>query len=224
MHLGGTWFRRIRPSDIDRIARPIAVACGQLSKNKIGALIAVEREIGLSGLTDQGVKIDARLTPELLNTIFWPGSALHDLGVIVQQGRISAAGCPFPLGDAEGFDRSIGSRHRAAVGLSLDSDAVVVVVSEETGSISIAVRGRLYQHIPPDALFSTLRRHLVSPRGMTGKTKPLSHVKPPAPPREGKKDEKSAGDEEGGDKDSNNILKPDHEKTAKADQAAKATL
>lgn len=160
MRLGETRWRRIRRSDIDRIARPIATACGQLSKNKIGALIAIERDIGLSGLVEQGVRVDARLSPELLNTIFWPGSALHDLGVIVQRGRVAAAGCPFPLGDVEGLDRSIGSRHRAAIGLSLDSDAIVVVVSEETGSISISERGQLYRHIPPDALLGELRRHL----------------------------------------------------------------
>ncbi len=160
MRLGETRWRRIRRSEIDRIARPIATACGQLSKNKIGALIAIERDIGLSGLTDQGVRLDARLSPELLNTIFWPGSALHDLGVIVQHGRIAAAGCPFPLGDIEGMDRTIGSRHRAAIGLSLDSDAVIVVVSEETGSISIAEQGHLHRHIPPEDLFGELRRHL----------------------------------------------------------------
>jgi diadenylate cyclase len=162
MRLGEARFRRARPSDIDRVARPISVACAQLSKNKIGALIALEREVALGSTIEQGVRLDARLSPELLNTIFWPGSALHDLGVVVQQGRVAAAGCPFPLGDAEGLDRTIGSRHRAAIGLSLDSDAVVVVVSEETGSISIAERGRLYRHIPPDALYGTLRRHLAS--------------------------------------------------------------
>lgn len=160
MRLGETRWRRIRRSEIDRIARPIASACGQLSKNKIGALIAIERDIGLSGLTDQGVKLDARLTPELLNTIFWPGSALHDLGVIVQHGRIAAAGCPFPLGDIEGMDRSIGSRHRAAIGLSLDSDAVIVVVSEETGIISIAERGSLHRHIKPETMLNELRSRL----------------------------------------------------------------
>lgn len=164
MRLGETRFRWSRPSELDKLARPITAACAQLSKNKIGALIAIERNIGLSGLIDQGVKLDSRLSPELLLTIFWPGTALHDLGVVVQQGRIAAAGVPFPLGDAEGMDRSIGSRHRAAIGLSLDSDAVVVVVSEETGSISIAEGGRLYRHIPPDALFATLRRHLGSGR------------------------------------------------------------
>lgn len=166
MRLGETRWRRTRRSEIDRVARPIATACGQLSKNKIGALIAIEREIGLAGLTDQGVKLDARLSPELLNTIFWPGSALHDLGVIVQNGRITSAACQFPLGDAEGLDRSIGSRHRAAIGLSLDSDAIVVVVSEETGTISIAERGHLHRHIPADALLAELRRYLAKTPGM----------------------------------------------------------
>ncbi len=168
MRLGEARWRRIRRSEIDRIARPIATACGQLSKNKIGALIAVERDIGLSGLTDQGVKLDARLSSELLNTIFWPGSALHDLGVIIQHGRIAAAGCPFPLGDVEGMDRSIGSRHRAAIGLSLDSDAVVVVVSEETGSISIADQGRLQRHILPENVLNELRVHLARSAGPEG--------------------------------------------------------
>ena len=164
--LGETRWRRTRPPDIDRVARPIAAACAQLSKNKIGALIAVEREIGLAGIIDQGVKLDARLSAELLNTIFWPGSALHDLGVVIQRGRVAAAGCQFPLPeDSEGVDRSIGSRHRAAIGLSLDSDAVIVVVSEETGSISIAEQGQLHRHIPPDGLLATLRRYLSSPGG-----------------------------------------------------------
>lgn len=165
MRIGETRFRRAHQSQIDDIAKTVAAACAQLSKNKIGALIAIEREIGLAGLAEQGVRLDASLSPELLNTIFWPGSALHDLGVIIQQGRISAAGCPFPLGDADGTDRSLGSRHRAAIGLSFESDAVVVVVSEETGSISIAERGRLDRHIPPDALAGMLRRRLVSTRG-----------------------------------------------------------
>jgi diadenylate cyclase len=160
MRIGETSWRRGRAPDIDRLARPIATACAQLSKNKIGALIAIERDIGLGGLTDDGIRLDARLSVELLNTIFWPGSALHDLGVVIQHGRITAAGCQFPMADAEGLDPSIGSRHRAAVGLSLDSDAVVVVVSEETGAISIAVRGQLHRRIPPDALLGTLRHHL----------------------------------------------------------------
>ncbi|NLE60704.1 MAG: hypothetical protein GX616_20350, partial [Planctomycetes bacterium] len=128
--------------------------------NKIGALIAIERDVGLSAITEEGVRLDARLSAELINTIFWPGSALHDLGVVIQNGRIAAAGCEFPLVDAEGVDRSMGSRHRAAIGLSLESDAIVVVVSEETGSISIAERGRLYPHIRPADLYDTICHHL----------------------------------------------------------------
>ena len=176
MRLGETRWRRIRRSEIDRIARPIATACGQLSKNKIGALIAIERDIGLSGLTDLGVRLDARLSPELLNTIFWPGSALHDLGVIVQHGRIAAAGCPFPLGDIEGMDRTLGSRHRAAIGLSLDSDAVIVVVSEETGAISIAEQGKLHRPIPFESLLDELRQHIARSAEPieTGEKQPVS--------------------------------------------------
>jgi len=160
MRLGEARWRRSRTSEIEQVARPIAAACARLSKNKIGALIAIERDVGLSSLVEQGVKLDARLTPELLESIFYPGGALHDMGVIVQRGRVAAAGCPFPLGDAEGLDRSIGSRHRAAIGLSLDSDAIIVVVSEETGTISIAENGRLHRHIPSDALFGAIKRYL----------------------------------------------------------------
>jgi diadenylate cyclase len=118
--------------------------------------------------------LDARLSSDLLNTIFWPGSALHDLGVVIQKGRIAAAGCQFPMVEAEGIDRQLGSRHRAALELSLDSDAIVVIVSEETGTISIAERGRLHRHIPPDALFETLRRHLGSVRGRGGGNEPAA--------------------------------------------------
>lgn len=178
MRLGETRWRRDRRTQIERVARPIAIACTKLSKNKIGALIAVERDIGLTGLIEQGIKLDARLSPEMLDAIFYPGGALHDLGVIVQRGRIAAASCPFPLGDAEGLDRSIGSRHRAAIGLSLDSDAVVVVVSEETGAIAIAENGRLHRHIPPDALVGILKRHLTRSRA----TSP-AWVEAPQPPR-----------------------------------------
>jgi len=222
MRLGETRWRRIRQSEIDRIARPISSACGQLSKNKIGALIAIERDIGLSGLIDQGVKVDAHLTQELLNTIFWPGSALHDLGVIIQRGRVAAAGCQFPLGDAEGVDRSIGSRHRAAIGLSLDSDAVVVVVSEETGSISIAERGRLYRHIPADALFGTLRRHLATPRGVKRRhvgSAPLSRPRTTRPKSaaEGEDDDEAAAGARSADR---SVSKPPED----GKPAAEATL
>ena len=169
MRLGETRFRRGQPSEINDIVRPITKACGWLSKNKIGGLIAIEGHVGLSGLIEHGVRVDARLTPELLNTIFWPGSALHDLGVVIQRGRLAAASVPFPLTEEDSVDRSIGSRHRAALGLSLESDAVIVVVSEETGTISIAARGRLHSHIPPESLDATLTSFLSKQLGTRAK-------------------------------------------------------
>ena len=94
----------------------------------------------------------ADLTAELLNTIFWPNSPLHDLGVIVSQGRVTYAGVQFPLAESGDLERELGSRHRAAVGMSQESDAVVLVVSEETGDVSIAERGQLIRKLTPEGL------------------------------------------------------------------------
>jgi len=115
-----------------------------LSRNKIGAVLAVERNVGLGALEQAGTAIDAKLSASLLNTIFYPGSPLHDMGVIIRDARIVAAGCQFPLAESEEVEPWLGSRHRAALGLAKDSDAVVLVVSEETGRISLAVDGQLY--------------------------------------------------------------------------------
>lgn len=123
-----------------------------LSRNKIGAVIAVERSVGLGGIIETGTPIGGVLTSSLLNTIFYPGSALHDMGVVVRQGLIAAAGCQFPLAESGEVDPSLGSRHRAALGLAQDSDAVVLVVSEETGRVSLACEGQLYLGLPPENL------------------------------------------------------------------------
>jgi diadenylate cyclase len=122
------------------------------SKRKIGALVAIERDVPLGGVAENGTRLNADLTADLLNTIFWPNSPLHDLGVIVSQGRVSYAGVQFPLAESGELERELGSRHRAAVGMSQESDAVVLVVSEETGDISIAERGVLIRKITVDAL------------------------------------------------------------------------
>jgi len=124
---------------VDRIVRSAAM----LSRNKIGAIIAVERDTRLGAVIESGTYLDAELTSRLLTTIFWPGSPLHDMGVIIRGGRITAAGCEFPLPRQSVLEAKYGTRHRAAVGLSEETDAVVVVVSEETGDISVAVEGRL---------------------------------------------------------------------------------
>lgn len=142
----GAGIRRVRV--VDEIAKAVTY----LSKNKIGALIAMEREVGLRGIIEAGVEIDATVSKELLCTIFWPGSALHDMGVIIREGKILAAGVQFPLAEADQFDTELGSRHRAAVGLSQEGDALIVVVSEETGTISIAERGRLVRNLTVEDL------------------------------------------------------------------------
>src|SRR5205807_3106871 len=123
-----------------------------LSRRKIGALVAIEREVGLGGIAESGTRINADLSAAMLNTIFWPNSPLHDLGVIVSQGRIMYAGVQFPLAESGDLEKELGSRHRAAVGMSQETDAVVLVVSEETGDISIAERGQLLRKLTPDTL------------------------------------------------------------------------
>jgi diadenylate cyclase len=134
------------------------------SKNRIGALIAVERDVGLGGLVESGTLMNATLTPELLNTIFWPGSMLHDMGVVVRNGKLSAAGVQFPLAESESGELApeLGSRHRAALGLSQETDAMVVVVSEETGVISVAEKGRLIRNL---TVIDALSKPVLSVRG-----------------------------------------------------------
>jgi len=162
--LGETRLFRRWTTSVDETVTPIATAAALLSKSKIGALIAIERDVPLGALAENGVQLDARLSVDLLHTIFWPNSMLHDMGVIVQQGRIAAAGVQFPLIEAGTLDRTLGSRHRAAVGLSAESDALVVVVSEETGAISVADRGRLIRGVSPEDLPRVLRDRLVPRR------------------------------------------------------------
>ena len=123
-----------------------------LSKKKIGALIAIERETGLRPYIESGVGMDSHVTNEVLATIFTPNAPLHDGGVIVQGSIIASAGCLFPLTQNPHISSALGTRHRAAIGLSEETDAVVVVVSEETGDISMAVNGKLTRHLDDNEL------------------------------------------------------------------------
>jgi diadenylate cyclase len=118
-------------------------AISRLSKERIGALIAIERDSTLAELTENGITIDAELNSYLIESIFYPKSALHDGGVVVREDRIVAASCLFPLSQNPAIDKRLGTRHRAALGLSEDTDAFVLVVSEETGKISTASGGKL---------------------------------------------------------------------------------
>lgn len=127
----------------------IAKAAGILSKRKVGALIAIERETGLRRYVESGVGVDSRVTSELINTIFMPGAPLHDGGIIVSGQRVEAAACLFPLVQNPNISKTMGTRHRAAIGLSEETDAVVVAVSEETGNISVAIGGRITRDLEP---------------------------------------------------------------------------
>ncbi len=154
-------------------AESIASAVRTLSKAHIGALIVIERGDGLDDLSRSGVPIDARLEPRLLEALFWPNSPLHDLAVIVHGDRIVAASVELPLAGGEVDSSAHGARHRAAVGVTLDTDALVVVVSEESGAIRLAERGMLGDPIERDRIADALatRLELGSPRAATKEAK-----------------------------------------------------
>lgn len=158
--LGETRWLRRWAGDVEQVIHEVVGSASFLSARKIGGIVAIEREVGLAAVIESGVAVDAQVSADLLNTIFWPGSALHDMGVIIRQGRVAAAGCQFPLAEAEKFSTELGSRHRAALGLSLESDALIIVVSEETGTISLAERGTLKRGLTPDQLGDLLRAGL----------------------------------------------------------------
>lgn len=135
----------------------IAQACHTLTERRHGALIVLERDTGLQEFIDEGVFIDAAITPELLVTIFDPHTPLHDGAVIVRHGRAMAAACVLPLSTAFLADRELGLRHRSAIGVTEDSDAIAVVVSEERGSISITHNGRIIRNLDAKRLETVLR-------------------------------------------------------------------
>ena len=127
-------------------------AAERLSRRHTGALIAFEREVGLEDYAATGVRINGEISAEMLQSIFYPNSPLHDGAVIVRGDRIIAAGCLLPLPEESAVKERVGTRHRAALGLSLSSDALVLVVSEETGSISVVEEGKISRDLDPDSL------------------------------------------------------------------------
>lgn len=142
------------------VIEEILAAVQYLSKNKIGALMAIERETGLKHIVEGGIRLDALVSRDLLNTIFWPGSALHDMGVVIHGDKVVAAGVQFPLAEGGQYETELGSRHRAAIGLSQEADCLIIVVSEETGKISLAERGTLKRGLKIEELRSELVRGL----------------------------------------------------------------
>ena len=142
----------------------VMAAARVMSREHTGALIVFEREVGLNDFVDTGILIDAVLSRELIKNIFVPSTPLHDGALIIRDGRIRAAGCLLPLTEDRTLSTELGTRHRAAIGLSEQTDAVVVVVSEETGTISYTYGGHIYRHLPEDQIKEALRTFMERPR------------------------------------------------------------
>lgn len=166
-HFGQAPFFRYfnRQEAADETIEEVVVAATMLAQQKVGAIFAIEREIGLRNYIESGIPLDAALTYDLLVTIFRPGSPLHDGAVILQEGRIAAAACFLPLTVNPKLSRELGTRHRAAIGLTEESDAAAIVVSEETGKISIALDGEIERGLSPDDLRARLRALILQRRG-----------------------------------------------------------
>jgi diadenylate cyclase len=147
--------------DIRKMIAELTKATQILSKNRIGALLVLERETGLNDYTETGIEIDAVVTSELLINIFIPNTPLHDGAVIIRQNRIVAASCFLPLTDRQDLSKELGTRHRAAVGMAEQSDAVSIVVSEETGQISVAVGDSLTRNLDEQSFREYLSTLLV---------------------------------------------------------------
>lgn len=151
---------RARPrSCLDDLSR----AAVNLSRERHGALFAVERRAALNNICETGVEIDAEARAELLANIFWPGAPMHDGGVVIRGDRVVAAGCIFPLAERRDLTSRLGTRHRAGIGLSEQSDAIIVIVSEETGRVSVAVDGEMRPVDPPGDLARILRELTETP-------------------------------------------------------------
>lgn len=145
----------------------IAIAAFELSKTKTGALIVIERDIEIKDIIATGVLMDAEISPQLLVNIFVPKTPLHDGAVVISGGRMKAAACMLPLAGDKDIARELGTRHRAAIGISKESDAIAVVVSEETGKVSIAKDGVLIADVREDALKKILIKNLIQINNIT---------------------------------------------------------
>lgn len=160
----GRGFSFLGKEDLAVVIDEVVKCATRLSRGKIGALIVIERETGLDNIVQTGTKLDAVVSSELLSTIFYPGSPLHDGAAVLRSNRIIAVSCTLPLSDSPNVSAMIHTRHKAAMGVTEQSDAVVVVVSEETGTISLALEGRLDRGLDGDALRERLQE-LLSPPG-----------------------------------------------------------
>ncbi|MBX3458425.1 MAG: diadenylate cyclase CdaA [Planctomycetes bacterium] len=152
-------FLRILAKREDLVPRMVATVF-RLARAKTGGLMAIERGVGLRNYIERGIELDALFTPELIDSIFYPGNPLHDGAIIVRGSRVVAAGCLFPLTENPDVSKRLGTRHRAGIGLSEETDALVIIISEETGKVSVAMRGELVQDLSRDQLERFLRDNL----------------------------------------------------------------
>ncbi len=153
------------------------LACTEMSASKTGALIIFERKIQLGDIMSTGTIINADATAELIKNIFYNKAPLHDGALILRNGRLASAGCVLPLTKSNNLSKDLGMRHRAGIGLSEQSDAVVIIVSEETGAISVAIEGMLKRHLSASTLEKLLRSELIPESDTEGKKSILSRVK-----------------------------------------------
>jgi diadenylate cyclase len=144
----------LREEELDYILKEIGKATETLAKEKFGALIAIERNDSLDAYIKSGVAVDGYVCQELIQAIFTPNNPLHDGGLIIQQGRIAASGCIFPLSQNQDLSRVFGTRHRAALGLSEETDAISIIVSEERRDVSLVYRGKLYKDLSREQVMS----------------------------------------------------------------------
>lgn len=149
------------PNVVESMIVATVSACADMSRTKTGALIVFERKERLGEIIATGTRVDAAPSAELIKNIFFKNSPLHDGAMIVRAGRVCAAGCVLPLSGNQGLSRDLGTRHRAAVGMSETADSVLVVVSEETGAISVAIGGMLKRHLSPEILQKMLESELL---------------------------------------------------------------
>ena len=167
-HLGNVklskFFAISKPAqEMDAVIAQTVMACEIMSREKVGALIVFAREQRLDEYFKTGTEIDGQVSEQLLRNVFFKNSPLHDGAMIIRDGRVAAAGCVLPLSDNYRLSADLGTRHRAGVGMSEASDAVVVIVSEENGTISVAVGGMLKRHLAPQTLEKLLYNELCPP-------------------------------------------------------------
>ncbi len=152
-------FLRVLAKREDMVPRMVATVF-RLARAKTGGLMAIERGVGLRNYIERGIELDALFTPELIDSIFYPGNPLHDGAIIVRGSRVVAAGCLFPLTENPDISKRLGTRHRAGIGLSEETDALVIIISEETGKVSVAMKGELVQDLSRDQMEKYLRDNL----------------------------------------------------------------